>query len=162
MCPNVWWVVYVLKCIFMLANLETAWTIKGFRHTKHLFTFLCISCFHVLWRKQWLLVPRQRPMISLQAWQRSCHQHHRTRNVNTMDHLRQRPNTCPDQKRGAKKEERNAVWHFAKKAKGQTIYPSPLLVSVTLSFSCTSMFPAFFKGKICWLDLPSGAETLMV
>lgn len=35
-------------------------------------------------------------------------------------------------------------------------------VRITLSFSCTSMFPAFFNGSICWLDLPSGADKLTV
>lgn len=35
-------------------------------------------------------------------------------------------------------------------------------VRITLSFSCTSMFPAFFNGSVCWLDLPSGADKLTV
>lgn len=35
-------------------------------------------------------------------------------------------------------------------------------VSITLSFNCTSMFPAFFKGSTCWQDLPSGADRLIV
>lgn len=32
----------------------------------------------------------------------------------------------------------------------------------TFSFSCTSMFPAFFKGSVCWLQSPTGAHSRTV
>lgn len=69
--------------------------------------------------------------------------------------------TSADQRRGAKTNRKGNESKMSYRVRIPPDQATKVKVRITLSFSCTSMFPAFFKGNISWLDLPSGADTMM-